>query len=118
VATNGAGVPPSFDPLVQHVLTDYVAAFASRPDELTITSAAPPTGATGSCFGVRRSGSGPTTVIAGTYCLDAAGHVTYAAYPSGVMRLSSVNAVPTSSVLRPPRTPTAVATTTSSQPTD
>jgi hypothetical protein len=118
VATNGEGVPPSFDPQVQHMFTDYVPAFAGRPDELTISSVAAPAGAAGSCFGVKRSGSGPTTVVAGTYCLDAGGHVTYAAYPSGVLRLVSVNAVPTSALLRPPRPPTPVATATSHEPTD
>lgn len=118
VARNGAGVPPSFDPQVQHVLTDYLPAFAQRPDELTVAAAAAPAGAVGTCFSVRRSGSGPTTVVAGTYCLDDQGHVTYAAYPSGVLRLVSVNAPPTAAVLRAPLSPTPVTTATSHEPTD
>ncbi|MDQ1680806.1 MAG: hypothetical protein QOI42_1665 [Frankiaceae bacterium] len=118
VARNGAGVPPSFDPQVQHVLTDYVPAFAQRPDELTVTATAAPAGAVGTCFSVRRSGSGPTTVVPGTYCLDDQGHVTYAAYPSGVLRLVSVNAPPTAAVLRAPLSPTPVTTATSHEPTD
>jgi hypothetical protein len=117
VATGGNGVPNAFDPQVQHAITDYLPIFAASPDELTVGKST--FKATGSCFDVKPSGTGPTPVVAGTYCLDAAGHVTAVDYPTGLLTLVSVNADPTAAVLTPPATPAPIPTaTTTHEPTD
>jgi len=117
VATNGDGVPNAFDPQVQHTITDYLPIFATAPDELSVKASAAT--AKGSCFDVLPSGTGPTPVVRGTYCLDAAGHVTAVDYPSGVLTLVSVNADPTASILTPPASPAPVVTaTTTHEPPD
>ncbi len=118
VATRGDGVPTAFDPQVQHAITDYLPIFAGAPDELTVAGASDNPGK-GTCFDVKPSGTGPTPVIAGTYCLDATGHVTAVDYPTGVLTLVSINADPTAAVLTPPALPVPVVTaTTTHEPTD
>jgi hypothetical protein len=117
VATNGDGVPNAFDPQVQHAITDYVPDFAAAPEELSVTLSAMT--APGTCFDVKPSGTGPTPVIAGTYCLDSAGHVTAVDYPTGLLTLVSVNADPTAAILTPPAQPAPIVTaTTPQEPSD
>ncbi|MDQ1724351.1 MAG: hypothetical protein QOG52_1379 [Frankiaceae bacterium] len=116
VATNGDGVPSAFDPQVQHLITENLAIFATSPDELTVT-AAPALGAA-TCFAVKPSGTGPTPVVAGHYCLDDAGHVVAATYPTGTLSLISVNRDPAASVLTPPSQPSPIVTTSPPQPID
>ncbi|MDQ1682692.1 MAG: hypothetical protein QOH99_1233 [Frankiaceae bacterium] len=116
VATNGDGVPSAFDPQVQHLITENLAIFATSPDELTVT-AAPALGAA-TCFAVKPSGTGPTPVVAGHYCLDDSGHVVAATYPTGTLSLISVNHDPAASVLTPPSRPSPIVTTSPPQPID
>lgn len=116
VATDGAGVPGELDPQLQHVVTDYLAVFASQPDEISV---APGDGKVpGNCFAVTQSGTGPTTVDAGTYCLDNKGHVTFVSYPSGQLQLTTINGAPSARVLVPPSAPKPVPSSTVREPID
>ncbi|MCU1679039.1 MAG: hypothetical protein JWM93_3797 [Frankiales bacterium] len=116
VAKEGRGVPSAFDPQVQHTMTDYLTFFAAAPDELRVADSE--VKAPGTCFDVQPSGTGPTEIVAGTYCLDGDG-VTAIDFAKGSMRRLSVNPAPTAEILKPPFTPTPVpSATTPQEPTD
>lgn len=112
VATGGQPLPTLFDPGVQHLVTDYLAALSRDRGGYQVaragTTAAGAAGVpAGQCFTVAPlAAAQPPVVPAGRYCLSENGVPTQAGFPSGALTLQAVAGPPAATLFAPPASPT------------
>lgn len=90
-----AGLPPTSDPKVSHLITDWLDLFTDTNQALAVSLAAPLEGAKGECFSIESSAvSLKMPLDAGIYCYERDGTLTAARFSAGTMILSGEPAPP------------------------
>jgi hypothetical protein len=77
VAAAGHTVPSRYDPVIEHPFTDWLAVLSSRNAPISVFTAQPVPGSSGSCFSIEPSAASLAPVVqAGIFCFLANGTLT------------------------------------------
>jgi hypothetical protein len=91
----GARPPADADPRLHHAFTDWLDKLADPAAALSVTVAAAPRGATGTCYSVEGvAASLDPPVDPGLYCFDNVGRITALRVAAGLLTVSAVTTPP------------------------
>jgi hypothetical protein len=94
VAAAGHNVPSAYDPLMEHVFTNWLTAMSSRTAAISVFSAAPLPGSRGTCYSVEPSAASLAPVVdAGIFCFLPDGSITAVKLAAGTLTLEGNQAV-------------------------
>lgn len=89
------GLPPESDPVVTHLITDWLDLFTDTRQALAVSLTAPLAGAAGECFSIESSAvSLQMPLDAGIYCYERDGTLTAARFSAGTMVLAGKPSAP------------------------
>lgn len=104
VAAAGHAVPHRYDPVIEHVFTDWLAVLIDRDAPISVSAAKPLPHATGACYSVEsNSASLVPPIDPGIFCFTPDGTLTAAALAAGTLTLvdSPAPAPPTTTLPGP-----------------
>ena len=104
VAAAGKPVPRKYDPVFEHIFTDWLGVLLDRTAPISVFPAAPLPHSTGSCYSVESSSASLAPVMdSGIFCFTSDGTLTAAKIDSGTLTISgsAVAAPPTTSLPAP-----------------
>jgi hypothetical protein len=104
VAAAGKAVPKRYDPVFEHIFTDWLAVMLDRTAPISVFPASPLAHSTGSCYSVESSSASLAPVInSGIFCFTADGTLTAAKIGAGTLTISgsTVAAPPTTTLPAP-----------------
>jgi hypothetical protein len=104
VAAAGKPVPKKYDPVFEHIFTDWLAVMLDRTAPISVFPASPLPHSTGSCYSVESSSASLAPVIgSGIFCFTADGTLTAAKIGAGTLTISgsTVAAPPTTTLPAP-----------------
>jgi hypothetical protein len=119
VAAAGKPVPKRYDPVFEHIFTDWLAVMLDRTAPISVFPASPLAHSTGSCYSVESSSASLAPVIdSGIFCFTADGTLAAAKIGAGTLTISgSTVAAPPTTTLPAPITAGPAAPTKAPSPT-
>jgi hypothetical protein len=104
VAAPGHTIPSTYDPVMEHVFTNWLTAMSSRDSAISVFGAAPLAGSTGTCYSVEPSAASLAPIVdAGIFCFLPDGSLTAVKLAAGTLTLegSQAPAAPTNALPAP-----------------
>ena len=99
VAAAGLPVPKKYDPVFEHIFTDWLGVMLDRTAPISVFAAVPLPHSTGSCYSIESSSASLAPVMgSGTFCFTSDGTLTAAKIAAGTLTISG------SAVAPPPST--------------
>jgi hypothetical protein len=95
VAKAGGTVPAAYDPVMEHVFTDWLTAMSSRDSAISVFGASALAGSSGTCYSVEPSAASLAPVVdAGIFCFRPDGTLTAVKLAVGSLTLMGAQAPP------------------------
>jgi hypothetical protein len=102
VAAGGKPVPGRYDPVFEHIFTDWLAVLLDRDAPISVFSSAPLPHAVGACYSVEPNSVSLEPVMEpGTFCFAADGTLTAAKISEGTLTMSGPAVAPPAAITLP-----------------